>query len=116
MSQLSESDKMLLEKFHQLSSQQRQNINDFLDFLLSQNPWVSTEEEENQVSFYEANKELAGAIDGLPSDLSTNKKYLRPPDKKQLSFYEATKEMAGALDFGPGDLSTNKKYLEGIGK
>ena len=80
MNELSDSDKMLLEKFHQLSSQQRQTIADFLDFLLSQNPWVSIEEkeEEKQVSFYEATKELAGAIDGLPRDLSTNKKYLKP--------------------------------------
>jgi hypothetical protein len=76
MNQLSDSDKMLLEKFQQLSSQQRQNIHDFIDFLLSQNPWVSNGEEEKQVSFYEANKEFAGALDGLPSDLSTNKKYL----------------------------------------
>lgn len=78
MNQISDSEQILLEKFQQLSSQQRQTITDFLDFLLSQNPWVSNEEEENQVSFYEATKELAGAIDGLPSDLSTNKKYLKP--------------------------------------
>ncbi|NER01652.1 MAG: hypothetical protein F6K17_02925 [Okeania sp. SIO3C4] len=81
MNQISDTDKILLKKFHQLSSKQRQSIRDFIDFLLSQNPWSNTEnlsgkEEEKQVSFYEATKELAGAIDGLPSDLSTNKKYL----------------------------------------
>ncbi|NEP79236.1 MAG: hypothetical protein F6K39_14330 [Okeania sp. SIO3B3] len=81
MNQISDTDKILLKKFHQLSSKQRQSIWDFIDFLLSQNSWNNTEnlsgkEEEKQVSFYEATKELAGAIDGLPSDLSTNKKYL----------------------------------------
>ena len=78
MNELSDSDKMLLKKFHELSPHQRQSINDFLDFLLSQNPWVNIEEkeEEKQISFYEATKELAGAIDFGPGDLSTNKKYL----------------------------------------
>ncbi|NEP91304.1 MULTISPECIES: hypothetical protein [Okeania] len=81
MNQLSDADKIMLEKFRQLSSKQRQSLRDFLDFLLSQNSWSNSEnssgkEEEKQVSFYEATKEMAGALDGLPSDLSTNKKYL----------------------------------------
>ena len=81
MNQLSDTDKSLLENFHQRSSIQRQSIQDFLDFLLSQKPGRNSEnssgkEEEKQLSFYEATKELAGVIDGLPSDLSTNKKYL----------------------------------------
>lgn len=86
MNKISNADKILLEKFHQLSSKQRQSIRDFLDFLLSQKP-------------------------GRNSENSSGKE-----EEKQISFYEATKEMAGALDFGPGDLSTNKKYLENIGK
>ncbi|MDY6807244.1 MAG: hypothetical protein SXA11_26000 [Cyanobacteriota bacterium] len=76
MNQISDSEQILLEKFQQLSSQQRQTMTDLLDLLLSQNPWVSNEEEENQVSFYEATKEFAGALDFGPGDLSTNKKYL----------------------------------------
>jgi len=81
MSLVSDADKIILEKINQLSSKQRQSLRDFLDFLLSKNPDsasenVSSQEEEKQVSFYEATKEIAGAIDGLPSDLSTNKKYL----------------------------------------
>ncbi|NEQ40757.1 MAG: hypothetical protein F6K40_32865 [Okeania sp. SIO3I5] len=86
MNQLSDDDQILLEKFHQLSSKQRQSIRDFLDFLLSQNPWSNSES------------------------------LLGKEEEKQISFYEATKELSGALDFGPGDLSTNKKYLENIGK
>ena len=81
MSLVSDADKIILDKINQLSSKQRQSLRDFLDFLLSKNPDsisenVSSQEEEKQVSFYEATKEIAGAIDGLPSDLSTNKKYL----------------------------------------
>ncbi|NEP87851.1 MAG: hypothetical protein F6K18_14065 [Okeania sp. SIO2C2] len=86
MNQISDTDKIMLEKFHQLSLTQRQSIKDFLDFLLSQNHWSNS---------------------GNSSDKE---------EEKQVSFYEATKEMAGALDFCPGDLSTNKKYLEDIGK
>ncbi|NES71051.1 MAG: hypothetical protein F6K24_40510, partial [Okeania sp. SIO2D1] len=57
MNQISDTDKIMLEKFHQLSSKQRESLQDFLDFLLSQDPWSNSEnssgkEEEKQVSFY----------------------------------------------------------------
>ncbi|MCH2047857.1 MAG: DUF2281 domain-containing protein [Trichodesmium sp. ALOHA_ZT_67] len=54
---------------------------DFLDFLLSQKPGRNSEnssdkEEEKKVSFYEATKEIVGALNFCPGDLATNKKYL----------------------------------------
>ena len=81
MSLVSDADKIILDKINQLSSKQRQSLRDFLDFLLSKNPDsisenVSSQEEEKQVSFYEATKEMAGALDFGPGDLATNKKYL----------------------------------------
>ncbi|MBO1350979.1 MAG: DUF2281 domain-containing protein [Hormoscilla sp. GUM202] len=67
----------IVEKLRSLPSPKQQEVLDFVLFLHSQ---IHTEEiqtqEKEPVSFLTAAKKWAGCIDGGPTDLSYNKKYL----------------------------------------
>jgi len=76
-------EQIMLEKFKNLSYQQKQSVLDFMHFLLSQNQSITSNNvsSEKQVSFYEATKEVAGSLDWGPGDLATNKIYLEQMGK-----------------------------------
>ncbi len=77
MAQAIDREQTILDKIKGLTGQQQQEILDFIDFLQfkAQKQDVQPEEKES-ISADEAAKEFAGCLDGGPSDLSTNKKYL----------------------------------------
>ncbi|MBP0017792.1 MAG: DUF2281 domain-containing protein [Cyanobacteria bacterium SBLK] len=65
---------LIQEKIKSLTSEQQQEVLNFLDFLQfkSQKP-----EQKKSVSFLEAAGEFMGCVSGGSGDLATNKKYLR---------------------------------------
>lgn len=69
--------KKINELVQTLSIEKQQEVLDFAEFLPSKielEKLVKTEEK--PISFLGATQEFAGCLDGSPSDLSTNKKYL----------------------------------------
>lgn len=77
MTQVINLDQIIAEKVKTLAIEQQQQVLDFVDFLHSRRSKIeSFDPKEDKLSFLEATKEFAGCLDGEPSDLSINKKYL----------------------------------------
>lgn len=70
----------IVEMIKTLSLPQQEEVINFIEFLhfKAQKQEIQPPEAEQQpISAYEAAKEFAGCLEGGPSDLSTNKKYLQ---------------------------------------
>ena len=79
----------IIERLHTLDEPKLLEVLDFVEFV-AQRRWVTTRknmltsadesnqsnENEQQLSFYELTKGFCGCIEGGPSDLSTNPKYM----------------------------------------
>lgn len=77
MTQAINLDQIIAQKVKTLATEQQQQVLDFVDFLHSRTSKTeSFHQKEDELSFLDATKEFAGCLDGEPSDLSTNKKYL----------------------------------------
>jgi hypothetical protein len=63
----------LLDKFRNLTIEQRQTILDFVEFIDSKNHQLL---EKQEVSAYDELQEFLGCVDGGDGNLATNKKYL----------------------------------------
>lgn len=64
-------------KVKTLTIYQQQQVLDFVEFLHSRRSQTkSSDSKEDELLFLEATKDFAGCLEGEPSDLSTNKKYL----------------------------------------
>lgn len=67
----------ILEKVRTLPIDRQQQVLDFVEFLANKpNKPELADEDGEPVSFFTATQKFAGCLDGGPSDLSTNKKYL----------------------------------------
>ena len=83
MTQAISKEDLIIEQVRQLPSEKQQEVLDFIEFLQFQlQKHSESTEEKEPISAYEAAKEFAGCLDGGPSDLSTNKEYLRALGKK----------------------------------
>ncbi|CAD5932560.1 hypothetical protein PCC9214_01383 [Planktothrix tepida] len=70
----------IVEMIKTLPLQQQEEVISFIEFLhfKAQKQEIQPPEEEQQkISAYEVAQEFAGCLEGGPSDLSTNKKYLQ---------------------------------------
>ncbi|NEP42729.1 MAG: DUF2281 domain-containing protein, partial [Okeania sp. SIO2H7] len=99
----------IAEKIKNLPPEQKQQVLDFVEFLLSK---TSKKKEFKHpdgrpMSALEAAGDLVGCLDGGPGDLSTNKKYLEGP----MSALKAAGDLVGSVE-GPGDLSMRKRELK----
>lgn len=80
MIQTKTQEEVILEMIKTLPLQQQEEVINFIEFLQfkaqkqDSNP---LKEEKQPMSAYEAAKEFAGCLEGGPTDLSTNKKYLQ---------------------------------------
>ena len=77
MTQATTHSQIILDKLQTLSTEQQQEVIDFIEFLQFKAQKTEISEEEKPISFYEATKEYIGCVDGGPGDLATNKDYLR---------------------------------------
>jgi hypothetical protein len=67
----------IIEKLQNLTTEQQQQVLDFIEFLqFKASETRKTEEEQEPISFLEAAKEFVGCVEG-PSDLSMRKKDLK---------------------------------------
>jgi hypothetical protein len=83
MTQAISQENLIIERIRQLPSEKQQEVLNFIEFLQFQlQKQLENTEEKEPISAYEAAKEFAGCLDGGPSDLSTNKEYLRTLVKK----------------------------------
>ncbi len=80
MTQATDQNTTILDKFHRLTPEQQQEIIDFIDFLLAktkEKEWVEwVESDETSISALEAAEDIVGCVDWGPGDLASNKKYL----------------------------------------
>ena len=67
-------EQIAIEKLKLLPLDKQQEVLDFIEFL--QAKLKGTEQEQESVSFLAATEDFAGCLEGGPSDLSTNKRYL----------------------------------------
>jgi Protein of unknown function (DUF2281) len=67
-------EQIALEKLKLLPLDKQQEVLDFIEFLQAR--LKAREQEQEAVSFLVATEDFAGCLEGGPSDLSTNKKYL----------------------------------------
>ena len=73
----------ILEKLRALPPEKQQQVLDFVEFLLSKLlKQKSSNDETKSISFVAATRKFVGCLDGGPSDLSSNKKYLGELGKK----------------------------------
>ena len=73
----------ILEKLDNLTPEQQNDVLDFIEFLeFKVQKQELQEEKKEQISFYEATKEIAGSLDWGPGDLATNKTYLEQMGKE----------------------------------
>lgn len=81
MTQMITKEQEILDKVQTLTSKQQQQVLDFIEFLnyQTQKHKQELETEEQRLAFQEKLKKYAGCVDGGPSDLSYNKKYLQGP-------------------------------------
>ncbi|WP_254174604.1 DUF2281 domain-containing protein [Planktothrix pseudagardhii] len=70
----------IVEMIKTLPLQQQEEVISFIEFLhfkAQKQEILPPKEEQQKISAYEAAQEFAGCLEGGPSDLSTNKKYLQ---------------------------------------
>lgn len=81
MTQMITKEQEILDKVQTLTLKQQQQVLDFIEFLnyQTQKHQQELETEEQRLAFQEKLKKYAGCVDGGPSDLSYNKKYLQCP-------------------------------------
>ena len=73
----------ILDKVQKLTPEQQEKLMEFIEFLEFKAENTKTKgEDEEEISAYEAAKDLAGCVDWGPGDLATNKAYLREMGKK----------------------------------
>lgn len=71
-------EQVLLDKWRSLSLEQQKQVLNFIEFLHFNAKHLQVEHSESKpISALEAAGDLVGSLDGLPADLSYNKKYLQ---------------------------------------
>lgn len=71
-------EEQIIEKLKALPPERQQQVLDFVEFLLSKFlKQKSNNQEATPISFIAATRKFVGCLDGGPSDLSSNKKYLK---------------------------------------
>ena len=81
MQQVISMEETIAEKVKNLPPERKQQVLDFVEFLLSKTPEKKEfkHPDGRPMSALEAAGDLVGCLDGGPGDLSTNKKYLEGP-------------------------------------
>jgi Protein of unknown function (DUF2281) len=69
-------EQIAIEKLKLLPLDKQQEVLDFIEFLHAKLKGREQEQEQESGSFLAATEDFAGCLEGGPSDLSTNKRYL----------------------------------------